>query len=172
MVPYGNVLTQKISTKLWSGISGTAEQFLPEYADSKYYRLFDAKSGHWHVPLDRSREQFPYNFQYTLRQAKHWWLRLPFGLKIASRVVLQERIDIVLRSVPNNAGIVDDILCHYNEETAHDAAVITLLETARASISQSQSQVSRWCILWRTSYPRWVQHGPYMWETFKVCKAT
>ena len=34
---------------------------------------------------------------------------------------------------PNSAGIVDDILCHGNEETTHDAAVITLLETARAN---------------------------------------
>ena len=39
----------------------------------------------------------------------------------------------MLRNVPNSAGIVDDILCHGNKETAHDAAVITLLETARAN---------------------------------------
>ena len=39
----------------------------------------------------------------------------------------------VLRNVPNSASIVDDILCHSNEETTHDAAVITLLETARAN---------------------------------------
>ena len=43
------------------------------------------------------------------------------------------RKDRVLRSVPNSAGIVDDILCHGKEETTHDAAVITLLETARAN---------------------------------------
>ena len=39
----------------------------------------------------------------------------------------------MLRNVPNSAGIVDDILCHGNEETTHDATVITLLETARAN---------------------------------------
>ena len=39
----------------------------------------------------------------------------------------------MLRNVPNSAGIVDDILCHGNEETTHDAAVIPLLETARAN---------------------------------------
>ena len=44
----------------------------------------------------------------------------------------QERMDRVLRSVPNSLLTVDDILCHGNEETTHDAAVITLLETARA----------------------------------------
>ena len=39
----------------------------------------------------------------------------------------------VLRSVPNSVGIADDILCHGNEETTHDTALITLLETARAN---------------------------------------
>ena len=39
----------------------------------------------------------------------------------------------MLRSVNNSVGIADDILCHGNEETTHDTAVITLLETARAN---------------------------------------
>ena len=39
----------------------------------------------------------------------------------------------MLRNIPNSAGIVDDILYHGNEETTHDAAVITLLETARTN---------------------------------------
>ena len=39
----------------------------------------------------------------------------------------------VLRSIPKSAGIVDDIFCHGNKETTHDAAVITLLETATAN---------------------------------------
>ena len=39
----------------------------------------------------------------------------------------------MLRNVPNSAGIVDDILCHGNEETTHDAAAITLLKTAGAN---------------------------------------
>ena len=39
----------------------------------------------------------------------------------------------MLNSVPNSVGIVDDILCHGNEETTHDVAVITLLETARVN---------------------------------------
>ena len=39
----------------------------------------------------------------------------------------------MLRSVPNSVGIADHILCHGNEETTHDTAVITLPETARAN---------------------------------------
>ena len=39
----------------------------------------------------------------------------------------------LLRSIPNGAGIADDILCHCNEEITHDDTVITLLETASAN---------------------------------------
>ena len=45
----------------------------------------------------------------------------------------QRRIDRVLRNVPNVSGIADNILCHDNVEATHDAAIIILLETARAN---------------------------------------
>ena len=62
---------------------------------------------------------------------KYHWLCLPFGLTLAGDV-FQERLDRVLKSFPST-GIVDDVLCHGNAEIPHDAAVITLLETARAN---------------------------------------
>ena len=96
--------------------SRTVDDILPELADSKYFSLLDAKSGHWHVPLDKESS----------------FLRLPFGLKVPGNV-FHERIDRLLRSVPNSGAIVDNILCDGNEETTHDAAVIPLLETARAN---------------------------------------
>ena len=46
--------------------------------------------------------------------------------------MFQERLDRVLKIVPSTTGIADDVLCHKNTEIPHDAAVITLLETARA----------------------------------------
>ena len=61
----------------------------------------------------------------------------------------------MLRNVSNSAGIVDDILCHGNEETTHDAAVITLLEAARANNScrlpdvQRRDQCREWSIVQR-----------------------
>ena len=110
-------LNQAIKRNQW--YSRTVDDILPELADSKY----------WHVPLDRE-SSFLTTF-YT-PWGEYRWLRLPFGLKVAGDV-FQERIDRVLRNVPNSTGIADDILCHGNEETAHDAAVITLLETARAN---------------------------------------
>ena len=62
---------------------------------------------------------------------KYRWLRLPFGLKIASDV-FQERLDRVLRLLEGVHGIADDILTHVEEtEVQHDGRLLTLLETAR-----------------------------------------
>ena len=109
-------------------VSRTVDEILPELADSKYFSLLDAKSGYWHVSLDKES-----SFLTTFNTpCKYLWLCLPFGLKVSGDV-FQGRIDRVLKSVPSSVGILDDILCHSNEETTHDVAVITLLETARVN---------------------------------------
>ena len=61
---------------------------------------------------------------------KYRWLRLPFGLKIASDM-FQERIDRVLRLLKGVHGIADDILTHGETEVQHNGWLLTLLETAR-----------------------------------------
>ena len=60
------------------------------------------------------------------------WLKLPFGLKIASDV-FQERLDRVLALVPKTIGIADDIVIYGENEIEHDASFIILCETARAN---------------------------------------
>ena len=120
-------LNQAIKRNQW--YSRTIGDILPELADSKYFSLLDAKSGYWHVPLDRESTLLT---TFKTPWGKYRWLRLPFGLRVAGDV-FQERIDRVLRSVPNSVGIADDILCYSNEETTHDTGVMTLLETARAN---------------------------------------
>ena len=61
---------------------------------------------------------------------KYRWLRLPFGLKIASDV-FQERLDRVLRLLEGVHGIADDILTHGETKIQHDGRLLTLLETVR-----------------------------------------
>ena len=61
---------------------------------------------------------------------KFRWLRLPFGLKIASDV-FQERLDRVLRLLEGVHGIADDILTDGETEVQHNGRLPTLLETAR-----------------------------------------
>ncbi len=104
-------LNQAIKRNQW--YSRTIDDILPELADSKYFSLLDAKSGYWHVPLDRESSLLT---TFNTPWGKYRRLRLPFGLRVAGDV-FQERIDRVLRSAPNSVGIADDSLCHGNEET-------------------------------------------------------
>ena len=55
---------------------------------------------------------------------------MPFGLKVSSDE-FQERLDRVLRLVPEVLGIADDIVIHGATENIHDGTVLILCETAR-----------------------------------------
>ena len=61
---------------------------------------------------------------------KFRWLRLPFGLKIASDV-FQERLDRVFRLLKGIHGLADDILTHGETEIQHNGRLLTVLEAAR-----------------------------------------
>ena len=88
--------------------SRTLDDILPELANSKYKTLKDATSGYWHVLLDLVSSLLT---TFNTPCSRYRWLRLPFGLKIASDV-FQERLDRVLRLLEGVHGIADDILTH------------------------------------------------------------
>ena len=118
-------LNKVIERNQW--YSRTIDDILPELAKSKYKTLKDMTSEYWHIVLDlASRLLTTFNTSW----GKYRWLRLPFGLKIASDV-FQERLDRVLRLLKGVHGIADDILTHGETEIQHDGKLLTLLETAR-----------------------------------------
>ena len=118
-------LNKVIERNQW--YSRTIDDILPELAKSKYKTLKDATSGYWHVVLDLASSLLT---MFNTPWGKFRWLRLPFGLKIASDV-FQERLDRVLRLLEGVHGIADDILTHGETEIQHDGRLLTLLETAR-----------------------------------------
>ena len=61
---------------------------------------------------------------------KFRWLRLPFGLKVASDV-FQERLDRVIRLLKGTMAIADDIIVKGENELEYDGRVLALLKTAR-----------------------------------------
>ncbi len=91
--------------------------------------LLDAKSGYWHVSLDNESSVLT---TFNTPWGKYRWLRLPFGFRVSGDI-FQERLDRVLKPVHNTTGIADDVLAHGKTDIEHDAAVIQLLETARAN---------------------------------------
>ena len=118
-------LNKAIERNQW--YSRTIDDILPELAKSKFKTLKDATSGYWHVVLDLDSSLLT---MFNTPWGKFRWLRLPFGLKIASDV-FQERLDRVLRLLDGVHGIADDILTHGETEIQHDGRLLTLLETAR-----------------------------------------
>ena len=105
----------------------TLDNILPQLSKAKVISMSDATSGYWHVPLDLASSLLT---TFSTPYGKFRWLRLPFGLKIASDV-FQERLDSVLALVTNTAGIADDIIVFGENEIEHDASFIILCETAR-----------------------------------------
>ena len=118
-------LNKVIERNQW--YSRTIDDILPELAKSKSKTLKDATSGYWHVDLDLASSLLT---MFNTPWGKFRWLRLPFGLKIASDV-FQEQLDRVLRLLEGVHSIVDDILTHGETEIQHDGRLLTLLETAR-----------------------------------------
>ena len=107
----------------------TLDDILPQLSKAKTISMSDATSGYWHVPLDLASSLLT---TFSTPYGKFRWLRLPFGLKIASDI-FQERLDKVLALVPNTVGIADDIIVYGENEIEHDASFLTLCETARVN---------------------------------------
>ena len=118
-------LNKAIKRNQW--YSRTIDDILPELAKSKFKTLKDATSGYWHIVLDLASSLLT---TFNTLWGKYRWLRLPFGLKIASDV-FQERLDRVLRLLKGVHGIADNILTHGETEVHDNGRLLTLLETAR-----------------------------------------
>ena len=74
-------LNKVIERNQW--YSRTTDDILPELVKSKFKTLKDAISGYWHVVLDLDSSLLT---MFNTPWGKFRWLRLPFGLKIASDV--------------------------------------------------------------------------------------
>ena len=105
----------------------TLDDILPQLSNAKFISMGDATSGYLHVPLDLTSSLLT---TFSIPYGKFRWLRLPFGFKIASDV-FQERLDQVLKLIPNTVGIADDIIVHGKDKIEHDTSFITLCETAQ-----------------------------------------
>ena len=103
------------------------DDILPKISNAKTISMSDATSGYWHVLLDYASSLLT---MFSTPWGIFRWLRLPFGLKIASDV-FQERLDRVLRLVPGVIGIADDIITYGANEIEHYRNFLMLCETAR-----------------------------------------
>ena len=124
---------------------GTLDDILPQLSNVKFISMDDTTSGYWHVPLDLASSLLT---TFRTPYGKFRWLRIPFSLKIASDV-FQERLDQVLKLVPNSVGIADDIIIHGKDEIEHNANHITKTEYQEVTILSPMT-----AILWSEANPR------------------
>ena len=102
----------------------TLDDILPKLSKARTISMADATSGYWHVPLDLASSLLT---TFSTPYGKFRWLKLPFGLKIASDV-FQERLDRVLAIVPNAIGIADDIIIYGENEIEHFEASLSYVK--------------------------------------------
>ena len=118
-------LNKVIERNQW--YSRTIDDIRPELARSKYKTLKDATSGYWHIVLDLASSLLTI---FNTPWGKFRWMRLQFGLKIASDVFRKDWTECSDLHEGVH-GIVDDILTHGETQVQHDGRLLTLLETAR-----------------------------------------
>ena len=75
----------------------TLDHILPQLSEAKIIPMGNATSGYSYVPLNLASNLL---MTFSTPYGKFRWLKLPFGLKIASDV-FHERLDRVLALVPN-----------------------------------------------------------------------
>ena len=95
---------------------------------------------------------------------KYTWLQLPFGLSVSSDI-FHERLDMVIKVVPEVTGIADDVLAKGDDEISHDVAVCSLLETVPSNnLKSTQTRYSLRCrsvnSLSISTHPRRHEHQP------------
>ena len=107
--------------------TGTIDYLSAEFHGSRYFFLMDTKSGYWMFLLDKTAHCLQHSSQPWV---KFKWLWLPFGLSVSSDVI-QERLDAVIKMVPDVTGIGDDVLAKGDSDINHDIVVLILPETAQ-----------------------------------------
>ena len=91
----------------------------------------DAKSGYWMVKLDMDSSLLT-TFNTPWGGGGYRWLCLPFGLSVSSDV-FQEKLDAILKPVPNVTGLADNVLAKGDSEQIHDTVMLNLLDTASSN---------------------------------------
>ena len=102
------------------------EEISAELHGSRFFTLIDAKSGYWQVKLN---ERSSFITTFNTPWGKYRFLRLPFGLKVASDV-FQERLNAVLELGKGVTGIADDCLISGDTQETHDKNLLYMLHLA------------------------------------------
>lgn len=102
------------------------DEITSKLSNSKVYSTLDAASGFWNIPLDESSSKL---CTFGTPFGRYQFLRMPFGIKIASEV-FQEHFKEIFE-IPGVEIYIDDILIHAPTKEQHDKTLNRVLSLAR-----------------------------------------
>ena len=106
-------------------VSPTLDEILPKFNGAKYFSILGEKSGCW--PYFELDEQSSYLMTFNLPFGRYWFLRMPFGLRMAQDVY-QHLISQRIEGCPGVTGIVDNIVVFGRTEEEQDPNRHNLME--------------------------------------------
>ena len=105
----------------------TIEEVVAKIHGAEYFSLLDANSGYWQIQLDESNSKL---CTFNTPWGKFRYTRLPFGIKTAGDIFIQEMNEI-LQHLEGVHVISDDILIHGMTVKEHNQRLEAVLTRAR-----------------------------------------
>lgn len=104
----------------------TIDEIAVKLNNSKVFTTLDATSGFWNIPLDEESSNL---CTFGTPFGRYKFLRMPYGIKIASEVFQQK-----FKEIFNLEGVeiyIDDILIHGKTQEEHDERLEKVFQIAR-----------------------------------------
>ena len=103
------------------------DEVLHELKESKIFTKVDLSSGYWHVKIDEESSLLT-TFQTCFGRFR--WLRLPFGLNVASEIFQKKLID-AFEGLDGIVCIADDVVIHGRTKEEHDINMKRFLQCCK-----------------------------------------
>ena len=106
----------------------TPEDVQTQLSGIRIFTVVDMRDAFWHVKLS---DESSYLCTFNTPWGRKRFLGMPFGISSASEV-LQQRNDDTFGGIPNVSIVADDLIIAGKDEHEHDAALIHVMERAKA----------------------------------------
>ena len=99
------------------------DDVLPKLSDARVFSICDPKQGYHHVELDEESSYLP---TFATPFGRYRWLRLPFGLKVSSKI-FQKRFCMALEGLEGVQYVADDVIVTGKDHNDHNRHLRNLL---------------------------------------------
>ena len=105
----------------------TVEEVIAKVANAKYFSVIDANSGYWQIELDNKSSKL---CTFNTPWGRYRYTRLPFGIKTAGDIFIQE-MNSILYGLSGVNVIADDILVYGSSINEHNERLESVFKRAR-----------------------------------------